>query len=740
MAEEKVTTQKHKSALAAQKVKDATDKTTQSTNRLLSSVKKLAGAYLGIQTAKLAIETSDTITSAQNKLNNLTSGSPEKTEESMDKIYAAAQRSRSSYSGMMSNVSKSMMLAEESFQGNIDNAIRFQEIMAKAYTVGGATAAEQHSSMYQLVQALGSGTLAGDELRSVREGAPLAYKEIERFAQENLKTTKSLKDLASEGVITSDIVVAAIMNAGDKIEKKFKNTKMTFAQAWDQIKNTAMKAFEPALESLNSLLSSDAGQKIIEGIGNALIVLGNTFSWLINTLSSFFNWCADNWSWLKYVIGVAIGVIIALMIKQAAVAIATALVNAWAWLQANWALLLIVASVMAILYVYELWRQAAISLCEALLWVAIIIAAAFLIAGIIIMSIPMLIIAAIIAVLAIAFMFFEEICGAVTWTGMLFKNVGLAVANFFIAIWNWVSTAFMNCIEWIVTAFHNSINWIINFAMGLWNSIKAIASNIGIAFENAWIGAQNAFWSFIQGCLEGIKWLEPAINAIAKAFGIEGFTLSGLIDNVSNKQKDYKDFVSVGDAWSDGYHTKAYESGDYGDLSDAWNSGMSTFDVFQDGWGTDAYDIGANWAGGIKDSINEWGSQFQDPNNGGLGTDLVNMLGLNGSLPDPNNPMYDASGAYDPTGANADILKGLDKIGDNTDDIKDSMDLTDDDLDYLRRLAEMEWRNEFTTAEIKVDMTNNNTVNGEQDLDGIVTYLSDVLREEMSNVAYGVHY
>ena len=70
----------------------------------------------------------------------------------------------------------------------------------------------------------------------------------------------------------------------------------------------------------------------------------------------------------------------------------------------------------------------------------------------------------------------------------------------------------------------------------------------------------------------------------------------------------------------------------------------------------------------------------------------------------------------------------------------EGIEVTDEDIEYLRKIAEMEWRNEFTTAEIKIDMTNNNTVNGERDLDGIVSYLSDVLREEMTNVAYGVHY
>jgi hypothetical protein len=86
-----------------------------------------------------------------------------------------------------------------------------------------------------------------------------------------------------------------------------------------------------------------------------------------------------------------------------------------------------------------------------------------------------------------------------------------------------------------------------------------------------------------------------------------------------------------------------------------------------------------------------------------------------------------------------DLAYTLDGISDDVGNISDSMDLTNDELDYLRRIADMEWRNEFTTAEIKVDMTNHNTVNGERDLDGIVEYLSDTLRAEMTQVAYGVH-
>lgn len=88
----------------------------------------------------------------------------------------------------------------------------------------------------------------------------------------------------------------------------------------------------------------------------------------------------------------------------------------------------------------------------------------------------------------------------------------------------------------------------------------------------------------------------------------------------------------------------------------------------------------------------------------------------------------------------------MDNIYSNTNDISkntaasaDALEYTEEDLRYLKDLAEREAINRFTTAEIKVDMTNNNTVNNNGDLDGIVTYLSDTLRTELSILADGVH-
>ncbi len=713
-------------------------------------LKTLADRYLGVMGMGVVINTSDAITSAENKLNYINGGDTTLTKDAMDKMYTSAQKVRMGYTDMMSNVSKSMALAGDSFKGSTDMAIRFQEIMAEAYAVGGASAQEMSSSMYQLIQALGAGVLAGDELRSVREGAPLAYKEIEKFAQGVYNTEESLKDLASQGKITSDMVVAAIMNAGNEMDSAFAQTEQTFAQTWSQIKNAATRSFMPVAKMLRTALNRAIDNGLIQKFEKFFINVAKGIMIVFKIIEKVITWVVDNWGWLQHIVIAGLMLMITWTIIKAGISIACAYMELKAWMLANkvtWATIgalakvlgviaIIIMAVMALIYVFYLWKTGAIDTCTAIVIALLIVAAAILLIGILTGNVVMVIIAIIIALVAIIFMYLEYVAGGITWFGMLCKNIGLAVANFFIAIALWVAAAFMNCIEWIVTAFNNAVNWIVNFAMGLWNSIKAIAQNIGIAFENAWIGAQNAFWSFIQGCLEGIKWLEPAINAIAEAFGIEGFTLSGVIDNVAGKQKSYKEFVSVGDAWNTGYHTREYESGNYQNLGDAWNKGINTFDVFEKGWSQEAFDIGYDWGKGVKDSVNQWGSQFQssgenDPWLDNLGKELgLDMTQFDNLFGDNGNGVGGDFG---------DLLGDTGDIAGNTGKMADSMDLTEEDLKYIRSIAEMEWKKEYTTAEIKVEMTNNNNINGESDLDGIVTKLSDKLYEELNIIADGVY-
>lgn len=626
-------------ANSANKLNKNVNKSVKSVGFLTKKVKLLANAYLGVMAAKTAINTSDMITSAKNKLNNLPSGSQQSTQQTMDKTYAAAQRSRGDYGAMLTNVSKTMTLAGDAFQGNVDNAIKFQEIMSKAYTVGGASAAEQSSSMYQLVQALGSGILQGDELRSVREGAAYAYKEIENFAKSIYGAEENLKDLASEGKITSDMVVAAILSAEDKINQAFENTDMTFAQAWMNIKNTAIKAFEPVLTMLNDALNSSAGQAVMSGITNAIIIVSTAVQWLFNLIKGVYQFVVDNWSVISKII-MTIGAVMAIALLPKFIS-------------------LIKFLGFAIYYYGVLAGQAVAS--------AIKTAAAWVVA-----NLP----------LALMLLLLAAIVIAIIWVSDSFVDAcGIAVGSLY----------------WLGAVFYDMFAFMGNIAMGFLNWLGALMTNIGIGWENMCGSMKSFFVNALIDMLESCEWLLNGINKIREALGKDPISIEGLRKDLGGTYEK-KELLSLQSAWDDGFNTFNYKN---------------PMESYSKGYG-----IGAKGGQWVTDKLGE----------------LKNKLGL-GSLPDAFDPNYNAGGignGYDPS----DALKG---IKGDTGDIADSMDLTKEDMEYLRRVADMEWKKEFTTASITVDMSNYNTINGENDLDGIVTKLADKLYEEMDYMANGVY-
>ena len=643
----------NKVAQSSNKVASAHNKQAKSVSMLTTKVKRLANAYLGVMGAGAAIRASDTITHAENRLNNLPNGNPKSTQSAMNKMFTASQGARTSYSGMMSNVSKSITLAGDAFDNNIDNAIRFQEIMAKAYTLGGASAAEQHSSMYQMIQGLGSGVLQGDELRSVREGAPVAYKKIEEFAQGVYGAEENLKDLASQGKITSDIVVAAIMSAGKEIDTKFEDTAMTFDQAWTMIKNTALKSFEPVLQMLNDALNSDAGRAIINGIGIAIQVVAKALEITFTLVAKIYNFIANNWgviskvlltiaaviavtlfpkfiAWLQYLVFVA-----AYYIYVGTCAVGAAIRAAKAWAIVNWKLLLIIVIISAVI--------------AALIWLSDS---------------------------------FVDACGRIVGTVTAMVSI---VWNLFLTL---VSLIIQNGIVPLLTAwdafanffgnlFNDPIGAIIHAFEGLAQSVLGILQTIAN-------GIDSIFGSNLASAVQGWQSkLGGKADALAAKYG------SGTYEEKSNKAGELQ-------AMLNNMQTKLSWQ-----TSDAYKTGYD--------WGANAF----NWVSDKLKNGKDWLSE------------KLNLTGLPGGL-------------INPTSAD-DIAKGIKGIGDDTGSIKDSMELTNEDLEYLRKVAEMEWKKEFTTATIQVDMSNYNTVNGDSDLDGIVTKLTDKLYEELNSVANGVY-
>ena len=221
-----------------------------SSGMLGKAIKGLITGY----TALKVMETSDTLSSNRSRL-DLIKREGEAVDDLTAKIYASAQASRGGYLDTMSSVTKLGLTAKDAFSST-DEIIRFTELMNKNFVIGGASATEQASAMYQLTQAMSSGRLQGDEYRSIIENAPLLAKSIENYMRNVQGATGSMKDWASQGLLTSDVIKAALFNAADETEERFNKMPMTFAQAWTSFKNSALRAFEPVFQMPSKLLQA----------------------------------------------------------------------------------------------------------------------------------------------------------------------------------------------------------------------------------------------------------------------------------------------------------------------------------------------------------------------------------------------------------------------------------------------------------------------------------------------------
>lgn len=702
-----------KAELESQKLKKALDKAANDTDRLkrnmdrsshsvdmlTKKIKQLGAAYLGVMGMKSVIDISDQITGAENKLNyvnaqnlgdagfNADGGysleTLKATDTELKKIYASSQKVRTGYLDMVGNVSKSMVLANKAFKGNIDNAIRFQEIMAEAYSVGGASAAEQASSMYQMIQALGSGTLQGDELRSVREGAAMAYQAIEKFAQGVYNTDESLKDLASQGKITSDIVVAAVLNAGEEMDKAFANTSMTFAQSALMMKNAAIESFRPVLEQLNAILNSAAGQMIFQGIIKGIQIVAGAISFLFGLINSLFQFLSQHMNIVKGVLFM-IGTLLAVWLVPI-------IFNAIAGF-----IMMGIQALLAGVKAFGAWLMALGPL-----------------------GLTIIIIGAIIAILYALGYSTQEIMGmiaGVVWTGIMF------IVN--------LVRVLLNVVAVVITAIGvgaaNLVIAIVNGFKAIWEAGKAIAHNIGVAFTNGFYNAKAAGWDFAANVCSAILKVANLINSVLGIFGMEINTsgLESMMNTARSNAQSNRDqkqaYESVGNALKSGWNTVKFA-----DFGAATTKASTLFGTVDDNWASKAYKQGYNAGTGAYDWITNKIS--------GVGNKLAgvnNAAGLAGLTPDN----YDVTGGG---GGGDDVGKNTGKTAKNTKDIADKLDLSNEDLSYLRKIAEMEWKKEFTTANINIAMTNNNNVNSSTDLDGIATQLAKTLEEELATVAAG---
>ena len=468
-----------------------------------------------------------------------------------------------------------------------------------------------------------------------------------------------IREMAADGELSADVVKAAIFSAADDINSKFNEMPMTWGQMWQSMQNTALIAFQPVLQRLNDLANSEAFQTFIQGAIEAMATLANILLNVFDLAVSIGTFIGDNWSIIAPIV---YGIVAALTAYIAISAIVAAINGVMAIAEGVKA----AAQMMATGATFaetaaQQGLNAALMACP-LTWIIMLILA--------LIVVIFTVCNAIAKMTGIANSGFGVITGGVNVVIQFFKNLGLTVAN---------------------------------IALGIGNAIAALASNMMTAFHNAICNVQSWFYNLLSTALSVIEGICSALNKLPFV------------------EFDYSGISSAADDYAAKASEAAGNKEDYQSISDAFNEGFTTFDAFQDGWASDAFNAGAAWGDGIADKVSNF-----------------SLSDVFGQTDIPN--VSDYTSGFNDAIANSGVGDSIGNIDDNTGKIKDSLDVTEEDLKYLRDIAEQEAINRFTTAEINVDMSGmQNTVNSGDDIDGFMTKLTDSVNEAVDNMTEGVH-
>lgn len=634
---------------------------TQQANELTNTIKRAVAAYVSIQSVGKALNISDELVQTTSRLNMMNDG-VQTTAELVNMVYVAAQDARGSFGQMADVVARFGNNAKDAFSSS-EEVVAFADLIQKQMTIAGASTQEAANAELQLSQALGSGVLRGDELNSIFEQAPNLIQNIADYLDVPIG---KIREMAADGELSADVVKAAIFSAADDINSKFNEMPMTWGQIWQSMQNTALIAFQPVLQRLNDLANSEAFQTFIQGAIEAMATLANIVLNIFELVGTVGGFIADNWSVISPII---YGVIAALAVYAAYLGIVKGIEIASAAATAIHSVAMSAKiGVMAALTgqtmaatAAQMGYNGALYACP-VVWIIVLILA--------LIVVIFAVCNAIAKMTGIANSGFGVITGGVNVVIQFFKNLGLTVAN---------------------------------IALGIGNAIAALASNMMTAFHNAICSVQSWFYNLLSTALSVIEGICSALNKLPFV------------------EFDYSGISSAADDYAAKASEAAGNKEDYQSISDAFNEGFTTFDAFQDGWASDAFNAGAAWGDGIADKVSNF-----------------SLSDVFGQTDIPN--VGDYTSGFNDAIANSGVGDSIGNIDDNTGKIKDSLEVSEDELKYLRDIAEQEAINRFTTAEINVDMSGmQNTVNSGDDIDGFMTKLTDSVNEAVDNMTEGVH-
>lgn len=295
------------------------------------SLTKLAGRFLTLGNVQKVIDTADTYTNTATRLGLINDGL-QTNGQLQDKIFAAASRSRASYTEMAASIVKMGTTAKKAFGSN-DELIAFTELVQKSFKAGRAGTEEQQAGMDQIIKSMSAGKIQGGDLKSIMESAPLAADAIAKFTG---KSKEELMSMSDESSISAEIIKKSMFAASNQISEKFSDTPMTFADVFGQIKDGALRAFGPVIERITGIINSPGFQKALNSILGVINIIAKGIDWVINIVQS-------NWSTIEPVLLSIIGAL-------ALIALVYLPIMLVQWMILNWPILLIGAAIGLLLY------------------------------------------------------------------------------------------------------------------------------------------------------------------------------------------------------------------------------------------------------------------------------------------------------------------------------------------------------------------------------------------------------
>jgi tape measure domain-containing protein len=255
-----------------------------SVDRLQKSVLALTAlAGGGFGTALLVknlTDTADRFTNIQNRIATVVAAGRERVDVEQQ-IFDVAQRTRSSYDET-AKLFQRMSLASKTLGASQSQVLQVVETTQKALQAGGATGAEAASIATQLTQAFGSGNVAGDELRAIRENSTILAQAI---ADEFKVGVGELKKLGSEDQLPADRVFKAILKAGAAIDQQFAAMTPTFAQAMVVLDNGLTRYIGQVDKSLGV---TNAMSQAVIALANNINSIGTAVAYAAPALAAVF--------------------------------------------------------------------------------------------------------------------------------------------------------------------------------------------------------------------------------------------------------------------------------------------------------------------------------------------------------------------------------------------------------------------------------------------------------------------